>query len=56
VSEELRLGALIVEAARAGDEQRVAGLEEEDEEVVERFDDLQERFDDAGYDVELPEP
>lgn len=56
VSEELRLGALIVEAARQGDEERVAELEAEDEEVVERFDDLQERFDDAGYEVELPEP
>jgi hypothetical protein len=56
VSEELRLGGLIVEAARAGDEERVAELEDEDEEVVERFDDLQDRFDDKGYEVELPEP
>lgn len=56
VSEELRLGGLIVDAARAGDEERVAELEDEDEDVVERFDDLQDRFDDAGYEVELPEP
>ena len=56
VSEELRLGGLIVRAARAGDEDELARLEAEDEEVVERFDELQRRFDDAGYDVELPEP
>jgi hypothetical protein len=34
----------------------VAELEDEDEDVVERFDDLQDRFDGAGYEVELPEP